>query len=63
MSARIRAALALIVALAAVVVTVGLVAAWGSPLWQADGVEVCTANGSQSGPQLIPDGSGGAIVT
>ncbi len=35
----------------------------GTPQWTADGVAVCTASNSQNYPQLIPDGTGGAIVT
>ncbi len=34
----------------------------GAPLWQADGVAVCKAPAGQFAPQLIPDGSGGAII-
>jgi hypothetical protein len=39
-----------------------LLYAIGLPLWQEDGVDVCTAANDQENPQLIPDGSGGAIV-
>jgi hypothetical protein len=35
----------------------------GDPLWTADGVPVCTANSNQVAPQLVADGSGGAIIT
>ena len=35
----------------------------GAPLWTADGVAVCTAAQTQSNPELISDGAGGAIVT
>lgn len=34
----------------------------GAPLWATDGVAVCTVPGVQSYPQMIPDGSGGAIM-
>ena len=34
----------------------------GAVLWTADGVPVCTAPGEQSEPNLIPDGSSGAIL-
>ncbi len=50
-------------ALAAVTLTIGLAAAFGSPLWQTNGVGVCVAVQSQFDPQIVPDGSGGAIVT
>lgn len=35
----------------------------GTTQWTAQGVGVCTATDNQDGPQLISDGSGGAIVT
>jgi hypothetical protein len=35
----------------------------GNPLWTAGGVSVCLANSWQNTPQLIPDGSGGSIIT
>jgi len=35
----------------------------GKPLWQADGVAVCTAKTAQLAPRLVSDGSGGAIIT
>lgn len=35
----------------------------GTPQWTADGVALCTAVGIQSQPQIVSDGSGGAIVT
>jgi hypothetical protein len=35
----------------------------GDTLWAADGVPICTAANSQSAPQLVTDGSGGAIIT
>src|SRR5262249_37947027 len=31
--------------------------------WNADGVPLCTAPGSQNGPSRLPDGAGGAIAT
>jgi hypothetical protein len=34
----------------------------GAVLWTADGVAICTAANDQMNPQLISDGSGGAIV-
>jgi len=34
----------------------------GSPEWQADGVPVCTENGTQWYPKIIPDGVGGAVI-
>ncbi|MCK4597566.1 hypothetical protein KAU04_05975, partial [bacterium] len=34
----------------------------GDTLWPADGVPICTAVNSQYGPQLVGDGSGGAII-
>ncbi|KPL18258.1 MAG: hypothetical protein AMJ92_08750 [candidate division Zixibacteria bacterium SM23_81] len=35
----------------------------GDTLWPADGLAICTAASDQSYPQLIGDGSGGAIIT
>jgi hypothetical protein len=35
----------------------------GTASWTANGVAVCTAANSQSDPQLIADGSGGAIIS
>lgn len=35
----------------------------GSVQWNANGVAICTASYNQSSPQLISDGSGGAIIT
>ncbi|MBU8922174.1 MAG: T9SS type A sorting domain-containing protein [Bacteroidales bacterium] len=35
----------------------------GVPLWRADGDSICIAAGKQEGPQIISDGSGGAIMT
>jgi len=37
--------------------------AGGSTLWTLDGVAVCAADGDQVSPQIVNDGSGGAIVT
>ena len=38
------------------------IGAAGNVLWQANGVFVCQAFLNQTGPQLIPDGSGGALI-
>lgn len=35
----------------------------GTTLWAADGVAICTEGGYQVKPQIISDGSGGAIIT
>lgn len=35
----------------------------GVAQWTADGVAISTASDDQNNPQLIPDGSGGAIIT
>jgi hypothetical protein len=35
----------------------------GEPLWTADGVPICLAPGEQDLPQLVSDGSNGAIIT
>jgi PKD repeat protein len=35
----------------------------GTPLWAADGVPICTADNLQQYPQIVSDGSGGAIIT
>jgi hypothetical protein len=35
----------------------------GAPQWSGNGVDVCTATGSQRVPQLVSDGAGGAVVT
>jgi hypothetical protein len=35
----------------------------GTPQWALDGVAICTAVNGQSNPQIISDGSGGAIIT
>lgn len=34
----------------------------GVALWSPDGVAICTADDEQENPQLVPDGSGGAII-
>jgi len=35
----------------------------GSPLWEEDGVPVCTAPDSQKNPSIVDDGAGGAIIS
>jgi len=35
----------------------------GNVLWTTDGVPICTAESNQQYPQLVTDGSGGAIIT
>jgi len=35
----------------------------GAVLWITDGIAVCTESHAQYKPQIIPDGSGGAIIT
>jgi hypothetical protein len=35
----------------------------GVPQWTAGGVAVCTADSGQTNPEIVSDGSGGAIVT
>jgi hypothetical protein len=35
----------------------------GFPVWEKEGVAVCTASGNQLAPEIIPDGKGGAIIT
>jgi hypothetical protein len=35
----------------------------GTVLWAADGVAVCATPGDQAAPQIIADGTGGAIIT
>jgi IPT/TIG domain-containing protein/PKD domain-containing protein len=35
----------------------------GAAQWAADGVAICTAENNQLDPRLVPDGSGGAIIT
>jgi hypothetical protein len=62
MSSRSRVLLAICCALTATALTVALVAALGSRLWQEDGVEVCTATGPQTDPALASDASGGAVM-
>ncbi len=42
---------------------VQMVDAWGIIQWDTNGIAICTAVGTQSSPQLIPDGTGGAIIT
>jgi hypothetical protein len=37
--------------------------ALGVPQWTSNGIAVCTALGMQASHRLVPDGSGGAIVT
>jgi len=34
----------------------------GALMWTADGVPICTAPGTQAGPQIIPRSGGGAII-
>jgi hypothetical protein len=34
----------------------------GSIQWTADGMAICTAAGGQGGPEILSDGSGGAII-
>jgi len=34
----------------------------GSSLWESDGLAVCAAAGSQRAPQILSDGSGGAMI-
>src|SRR5439155_1085714 len=34
----------------------------GTPQWAADGIAVCSATDTQTGPVLVQDGSGGAII-
>ena len=55
MGFRFRVLLALMGAVAAVALTVGLIAALGDTLWQDDGVAVCTASNPQSYPKIAPD--------
>jgi hypothetical protein len=35
----------------------------GNVLWTADGIGICPAMGNEYGPQITPDGAGGAIIT
>jgi hypothetical protein len=37
--------------------------AWGYTMWAPDGVAISTAAGGQYDPAIVPDGSGGAIIT
>lgn len=39
------------------------VSSGGSPIWGGNGRAICTAQGGQASPQLVSDGSGGAIIT
>jgi hypothetical protein len=39
------------------------ISAAGTILWTADGKPICTASGDQENPQIVSDGSGGAIIT
>ena len=34
----------------------------GTPIWEANGLAICTATGNQSLPAITPDGAGGAVV-
>jgi len=36
--------------------------AFGHPCWTDNGVLICGASGMQAGPEMIPDGAGGAII-
>lgn len=63
MSFHIRVFLALFLALMVVVITVGLIAAFGATLWEDNGVRLCSDTANQSNPDIVSDGSGGAIVT
>jgi hypothetical protein len=38
------------------------VSASGAPIWEPDGLPVCTAAREQFFPEIVPDGDGGAIV-
>ena len=58
-----RVLLAFLFASVAVMLTVGLIAAFGTPPWQDDGVPVSVADSAQIFPAIASDGSGGAIVT
>jgi hypothetical protein len=35
----------------------------GNPLWDENGVLICTRNSNQQDPMMVSDGSGGAIIT
>jgi hypothetical protein len=37
--------------------------ATGTPQWAVDGVAVCATGGDQVSPMIVPDGSGGAVIT
>ncbi|NOT32753.1 MAG: T9SS type A sorting domain-containing protein [Candidatus Eisenbacteria bacterium] len=39
------------------------VTALGDPIWDADGVPICVAAGSQQYPMIVPNGAGGAVIT
>ena len=39
------------------------ISANGTVKWTANGVAICTADGNQSDPKIVPDGAGGAIIT
>jgi hypothetical protein len=62
MTFRIRVSLALFLSLAAAALAMGVIAAFGTTLWQDDGVPVCVANNNQVKVQIISDGAGGAIM-
>ena len=62
MGFRFRVLLAFTGAMAAVTLTVGLIAALGGGLWQDDGVAVCAETNRQSDPGMVSDGNNGAIV-
>ena len=63
MGSRARVFWVFLFASAAVMLTVDLIAAFGTPPWQDDGVPVSVANSAQKYPQIVSDGSEGAIVT
>lgn len=62
MTAHHRVLLALLCALAAVALTVGVISALGGVMWTADGTAISTASGTSSRPEVAPDGSHGAII-
>jgi hypothetical protein len=35
----------------------------GAPMWTANGVAICTATNYQEHPRLVPDGTGGVVIT
>ncbi|UCF04146.1 MAG: T9SS type A sorting domain-containing protein [bacterium] len=37
--------------------------ATGTVRWASNGIPICTAQGTQTDPQIVPDGLGGAIIT